>query len=302
MEKMIMKMAGRCFPFVLVLLGCCVMFAACSDDDDDPGRGGVREGSLVTDASGNRLYLRSISCTDAAYTYDGDGRLTGFGEYSVTHNPLEMHLVKQYDWGNIAVRLFDFKMNAAGYVTAFRVHAGQKESGTTVVEDRIECSFAYDGRRLSEVVIKGETSGFGTIFIEGREMSRKYKFNWEGDRLVNVTAEGKDAKGTFALSVDYEYSGEACANVTGQYTPAICNAWEMKGLEMLAYIGWMGEAGTVCPTYYNLTMHRRSWSDSYYRRYSGISYTFNEDGSVATCTFGPGKYTAVNVCEFSYCQ
>lgn len=266
-----------------------VSLASCGGDDDDDSAG---SGSAPTTAGvvNKTLGIRLTGYAGYTYYYAEDGRLTRISNgnviYSFSYSPNKITYTDDGEDEEISV-----SYNGSGYITALSSSSSETEEDEKWTESS-KASMSYDGSghltKVSTSYNDHGTDSDGDSWSESGNAT--YTYNWSSNRLTTITGSGEDndEDGKQASSATFTYSYEnATANPLLQMAPSIAhyitgdNEYDISLEELLAYAGFFGVGPAELPS--SLTYKTSEYDgQSTYSGSDSFSYTFNDNGSLAT--------------------
>lgn len=284
----------------------CIGFTACSNDDDDDngGKGGSSAAPTpeLTDINGNGVQLTSVG--DIWFRYDENGKLSSFGDsdggyyldgnsFTLTYKDVESGYLDGYYTSSYTAKV---TLNGSGLISKITYTEETKYTDEDFAsKTSATVSYQYNSDRQ---LTGGSMSGSGEWSEDGYHVSYtgtgSLTNTWTNGNLIKSNQEsrisGKVSGQSYnqTIAETYTYSYGDMANPIKQMPYLICDNLTGEELGMLGLIGLFGVGPVNLPTVYVVTELE---DGEEYSRTSALSYTLNDNGTIATESGGGYKLT-----------
>ena len=274
-----------------------VSFVSCDDDDDNASRG-VDNGSALTGIIDPESGLRLKSFSKQVLHYSDDGILesvTGSydnmeDQYTFDYPANQIIETWRYSEGETGTQIYSVKYNRQGFITVF--DTDYEEEGYATSEKN---SFNYDSEgHMSSCSLYGVIDRIKDGERLYLEWNYKVTFDWKDGLLLYLAFDGEDTENETKSSSSYKLKYYYDADYPNKYKQwGIYHGFPTVGdtYFFLPFIGLMGIGPDRLPS--RMTYIGDDNQEDPDHKWN-FSFTFNEDGSLATMSGFKFSYEYAN--------
>ena len=274
-----------------------VSFVSCDDDDDNASRG-VDNGSALTGIIDPESGLRLKSFSKQVLHYSDDGILesvTGSydnmeDQYTFDYPANQIIETWRYSEGETGTQIYSVKYNRQGFITVF--DTDYEEEGYATSEKN---SFNYDSEgHMSSCSLYGVIDRIKDGERLYLEWNYKVTFDWKDGLLLYLAFDGEDTENETKSSSSYKLKYYYDADYPNKYKQwGIYHGFPTVGdtYFFLPFIGLMGIGPDMLPS--RMTYIGDDNQEDPDHKWN-FSFTFNEDGSLATMSGFKFSYEYAN--------
>lgn len=274
-----------------------VSFVSCDDDDDNASRG-VDNGSALTGIIDPESGLRLKSFSKQVLHYSDDGILesvTGSydnmeDQYTFDYPANQIIETWRYSEGETGTQIYSVKYNRQGFISVF--DTDYEEEGYATSEKN---SFNYDSEgHMSSCSLYGVIDRIKDGERLYLEWNYKVTFDWKDGLLLYLAFDGEDTENETKSSSSYKLKYYYDADYPNKYKQwGIYHGFPTVGdtYFFLPFIGLMGIGPDMLPS--RMTYIGDDNQEDPDHKWN-FSFTFNEDGSLATMSGFKFSYEYAN--------
>jgi len=262
-----------------------VSFVSCDDDDDNASRG-VDNGSVLTGIIDPESGLRLKSFSEQVLHYSDNGMLESVtasydnmeDQYTFDYPANQIIETWEYSEGETGTQIYSVKYNKQGFITVF--DTDYEEEGYATSEKN---SFNYDSEgHMSSCSLYGVIDRIKDGERLYLEWNYKVTFDWKDGLLLYLAFDGEDTENETKSSSSYKLKYYYDADYPNKYKQwGIYHGFPTVGdtYFFLPFIGLMGIGPDRLPS--RMTYIGNDNQEDPDHKWN-FSFTFNEDGSLAT--------------------
>jgi len=262
-----------------------VSFVSCDDDDDNASRG-VDNGSVLTGIIDPESGLRLKSFSEQVLHYSYDGMLESVtasydnmeDQYTFDYPSNQIIETWRYSEGETGTQIYSVKYNKQGFITVF--DTDYEEEGYATSEKN---SFNYDSEgHMSSCSLYGVIDRIKDGERLYLEWNYKVTFDWKDGLLLYLAFDGEETENETKSSGSYKLKYYYDVDYPNKYKQwGIYHGFPTVGdtYFFLPFIGLMGIGPDRLPS--RMTYIGNDNQEDPDHKWN-FSFTFNEDGSLAT--------------------